>query len=80
MSAVGYGFAESYVQRDLHKRKLKMENEERAKLGRPESESEMVKSSSGCFFWPVLKKVHPTIVPRTRSAETEEVRTLNHKD
>lgn len=79
MSAVGYGFAEAYVLRDLHKKKMKTEREERAKLGRAELEPEMV-TSSGCFFFSVLKKVHPSNVQRTCSAETEDVGTLNHKD
>ncbi|ONI35005.1 hypothetical protein PRUPE_1G509800 [Prunus persica] len=81
MSTVGYGFAEAYVLRGLHKKKLKMEQEEeRVKLGRAESE---IGQPSGCLFR-VMKKVHPSNAQSQRacSAETEEtaeVRALNQK-
>ncbi|KAI5355443.1 hypothetical protein L3X38_008338 [Prunus dulcis] len=81
MSTVGYGFAEAYVLRGLHKKKLKMEQEEeRAKLGRAESE---IRQPSGCLFR-VMKKVHPSNAQSQMacSAETEEtgeVGALNQK-
>ncbi|KAK9930615.1 hypothetical protein M0R45_027649 [Rubus argutus] len=55
MSMASYGLAEAYVMRDLHKKKLKKEEEEeRAKLGTAPSET--AAKSSGCFFRPVLKE------------------------
>ncbi|CAB4267067.1 unnamed protein product [Prunus armeniaca] len=81
MSTVGYGFAEAYVLRGLHKKKLKMEQEEeRAKLGGAESE---MAQPSGCLFW-VMKKVHPSNAQSQRACsakteETGEVGALNQK-
>lgn len=70
-----YGLAEAYVMRDLHKKKLKKEEEEeRAKLGSAPSELTATKSS-GCFFRQVLKKVHPSNPQRSCSAATAQVGT-----
>lgn len=74
MSMASYGLAEAYVMRDLHKKKLKKEEEEeRAKLGMAPSET--AAKSSGCFFRPVWKKVHPSNPQRSCSAETAHVGT-----
>ncbi|PRQ21532.1 hypothetical protein RchiOBHm_Chr7g0240211 [Rosa chinensis] len=65
MSMATSGFAEAYVMRDLHKKKLKKEEEEeRARLGMARSETA---NSGGCFFW-VMKKVHPSNPQRTNSS------------
>ncbi|CAB4297569.1 unnamed protein product [Prunus armeniaca] len=81
MSTAGYSLAEAHVLRCLHKKKMKMEEEEeRGKLGTAKGET--VRPSTTCFFWMYLKKkVHPRNAQSqgTCSAQTSEVRTLDHK-
>ncbi|PQM41484.1 hypothetical protein Pyn_20635 [Prunus yedoensis var. nudiflora] len=81
MSTAGYSLAEAHVLRDLHKKKMTMEEEEeRGKLGTAKGET--VRSSTSCFFWMYLKKnVHSRNAQSqgTCSAQTSEVETLDHK-
>ena len=67
MSISGYGLAEAYVMKKLHKEKMKQMEEEKAKAGSAAStttnHSGKVKesnSSGGCSLRGVIKKVHPS--------------------
>ncbi|KAG7980935.1 hypothetical protein I3843_05G207800 [Carya illinoinensis] len=57
--ASGYGLAEIYVLRKLHKEKMNTMDQEEGKDNNMDAIEFKEKTSSGCFFW-VFKKVHPS--------------------
>ncbi|KAE8077364.1 hypothetical protein FH972_015935 [Carpinus fangiana] len=73
--AAGYGLAEIYVLRKLHKEKMKtMEMEEEERAGGEYNLKEK-KSSTGCFFWG-FKKIHPnTTTSRTMDCAAKDMET-----
>ncbi|CAN6583972.1 unnamed protein product [Malus baccata var. baccata] len=74
MSTAGYSLAEAHVLRELHKKKMKMEREERVESGTTKSgKTEMVQSKGccSCCSW-MLKKVRRSIVHGSSSAEAAE--------
>ncbi|KAL4604023.1 hypothetical protein ACB092_10G165200 [Castanea dentata] len=73
--AAGYGLAEIYVMRKLHKEKMKTrEEEERANMDEIEFKG---KKSSGCFLW-AFKKIDPSNPPRIINVPGKEVGTWDY--
>ena len=73
--AAGYGLAEIYVMKKLHKEKMKTtEEEERANMDEIEFEE---KKLSGCFFWP-FKKIHPSNPPQIIDAPGKKLETWDY--
>lgn len=78
MSA-GYSLAEAHVLRDLHKKKMEMEKEERAESGTTKSGKTEMVQSRGCCLW-VLKKICRRNAHCSSSAETAEIGpSIEHK-
>ncbi|GMY17224.1 hypothetical protein FCV25MIE_12463 [Fagus crenata] len=74
--AAGYGLAESFVLRKLHKEKMKiMKEEERANMDEIEFKE---KKTSGCFIW-AFKKIHPSS-SQIMGSPRKEVETWDYKD
>ena len=70
MALAGYGIAEAYVMKKLHKEKMKgEEKEEKTKMDMAGSEAK--RSSGGCFFW-CSKNEHRT--------STARINDYNHKE
>lgn len=76
--AAGYGLAEIYVLRKLHKEKMKtMEEEERADYNVGVIHHQLKQNkSSGCFFWG-FKKIHPNTTSRTMDCAAKDMETLD---
>ena len=73
--ATGYGLAEIYVMKKLHKEKMKTrEEEERANMDEIEFEE---KKSSGCFFW-AFKKIHQSNSPQIIDVPRKELETWDY--
>ena len=73
--AAGYGLAEIYMMKKLHKEKMKTrEEEERANMDEIEIEE---KKLSGCFFQ-AFKKIHPCNPPRIIDIPGKEVETWDY--
>ena len=72
--AAGYGLAEIYIMKKLHKEKMKTrKEEERANMD--EIESEQIKTS-GCFFW-AFKKIQQSN-PQIMDFPEKEVETWDY--
>jgi len=75
--ATGYGLAEIYVLRKLHKEKMKTMEMEEEERGRADGEYNLKekKPSTGCFSWG-FKKIHPNATTsRTMDCAAKDMET-----
>lgn len=78
--AAGYGLAEIYVLRKLHKEKMKIEKEEEEERANNMDVIDQLKEkkSGGCFFWG-FKKIHPNTTSPTMDCAVKAVDTWDSK-
>jgi hypothetical protein len=76
--AAGYGLAEIYVLRKLHKEKMKIVEEEERDNKMDVIDQFKEKKSSGCFVWG-FKKIHPNTASPTMDCAGKAADTWDSK-